>query len=92
MALFKPGGQFVLPEKVPISFELVVVYTWVHWMVFCVIGGAASLLLRAAERRPNLGFGIVLLFVVFEFGFLVGAMFLRGGDPSCAGLAGDPAR
>jgi hypothetical protein len=72
--LFRPGAPLAMPGSVPVSFELVLVYTWVHWMVFCVIGGAASLLLRAAERKPDLGFGILLLFAVFEFGFLVGAM------------------
>lgn len=72
--LFRPGGQLPSPESVPISFEVVLGYTWVHWLVFCVIGGAASLLLRAAERNPDLGFGIILLFVVFEFGFVVGAL------------------
>jgi hypothetical protein len=72
--LFRPGGGLVSPEGVPISFELVVVYTWVHWLVFCIIGGVAALLLRAAENRPDLGFGILLLFVVFEFGFLAGAL------------------
>ncbi len=72
--LFRPGTRFALPEPMSISFEVVLVYTWVHWLLFCVIGGAASLLIRAAEQRPNLGFGILLLFVIFEFGFLVGAM------------------
>jgi len=72
--LFRPGKPLPSPENVSVSFELVLGYTWVHWLVFCVIGGAASLLLRAAERRPDLGFGVLLLFVVFEFGFLVGAM------------------
>lgn len=72
--LFRPGGGLLSPENVSVSFEMVLVYTWVHWLVFCVLGGAASLLLRAAERKPDLGFGILLLFVVFEFGFLVVAM------------------
>ena len=44
-------------------------------MVFCVIGGIASKLLAVAERNLDLGFGILLLFVVFEFGF-VGAAFI----------------
>ncbi len=57
-------------ENAPISFEVVLVYTWVHVLVFCVLGGIASILLTLAERRPNLGFGILLLFVVFEFGFV----------------------
>ncbi|MBI2991774.1 MAG: hypothetical protein HYY47_06535, partial [Deltaproteobacteria bacterium] len=38
---------------------------------FCVIGGAASWLLRLAEENPHIGFGILLLFVVLEFGFLI---------------------
>ena len=71
---FRPRAPLPLPESFHVSFELVLVYTWVHWLVFCVIGLAASLLLRAAERNPHLGFGIVLLFAVFEFGFLVVAM------------------
>jgi hypothetical protein len=44
-------------------------------MVFCIIGGLASKLLVLAERNVNLGFGILLLFVVFEFGF-VGVAFI----------------
>jgi hypothetical protein len=58
------------PGPVPISFEMVAAYTWIHGLLFCVIGGLASRLLTLAEERPNVGFGIVLLFVVFEFGFV----------------------
>lgn len=72
--LFRPGAQVLAPESLPVSFELVLVYTWVHGLVFCVLGGIAAWLLALAERKPDLGFGIVLLFVVFEFGFLVAAM------------------
>ena len=54
---------------------MVLVYTWVHGLVFCLIGGVASRLLALAERNLNLGFGILLLFVIFEFGF-VGAAFI----------------
>ena len=62
--------------KVPsVSLEMVLLYTWVHGMVFCVIGGLASKLLVLAERNLNLGFGILLFFVVFEFGF-VGVAFI----------------
>lgn len=68
-ALFR-RELLALAGPVPISFEMVVVYTWVHALVFCLIGGVASRLLELAEERPNLGFGIVLLFVVFEFGFV----------------------
>jgi len=51
-------------------------FTWVHGFVFAAIGGLASRLLALAERNPSFGFGILLLFVVFEFGFTVTAMVL----------------
>lgn len=70
-ALFRWREPLVSPETLPVSFEMVLMYTWVHWLLFCVIGGIASRLLYSAERNPNVGFGILLLFVVFEFGFLV---------------------
>ena len=59
---------------VPISMELVLFYSWIHGLVFCVIGGLASKLLSLAERDINYGFGILLLFIIFEFGFVVTAM------------------
>lgn len=70
-ALFRHGAGLNQPQSLPISFEMVMIYTWVHGMVFCFIGGLASKLLALAERNLNLGFGILLLFVVFEFGFFV---------------------
>ncbi len=54
---------------------MTLMFTWVHGMVFAVIGGFASYLIGLAEKNPNLGFGILLLFVVLEFGF-IGAAFL----------------
>src|SRR5262249_4578424 len=66
------------PGPLPLSGEMVAVYTWVHGLVFCLIGGLASRLLALAEERPNLGFGIVLLFVVFEFGFVGVALAVAG--------------
>jgi hypothetical protein len=73
-ALFRGAQEMEAPESMPISFDMVLVTTWLHFLVFTVIGGAASRLLGFAEERPNLGFGVVLLFVVFEFGFIVVAM------------------
>jgi hypothetical protein len=70
-AIFRRGAGLASPETVPVSLEMVVLYTWVHALVFCVIGGVAARLLAVAERQPNAGFGILLVFVVFEFGFLV---------------------
>src|SRR5262245_8089380 len=74
-ALFGRSVALNQPDTVTVSFEMVLIYTWVHFMVFCVIGGLASKLLVLAERNVNLGFGILLLFVVFEFGF-VGVVFI----------------
>lgn len=70
-ALFRSGEGLSSPQSLPISLEMVLMYTWVHGLVFCVIGGAASWLLGLAEDNPNIGFGILLLFVVLEFGFLL---------------------
>jgi hypothetical protein len=53
-----------------VSFKLVLWFTWVHVLVFIVIGGVASGLLRIAARDPNFGFGIVLFLVFFMFGFI----------------------
>lgn len=70
-ALFRHGIGLDQPQTLLISFEMVLFYTWVHGMVFCFIGGLAAKLLAVAERNLSLGFGILLFFVVFEFGFLV---------------------
>ena len=56
-------------------FEMAMMFTFVHVLVFAMLGGIAARLLALAERDPNYGFGILLLFVVFEFGFLIAAMF-----------------
>jgi hypothetical protein len=75
-ALFRGGEGLQAPEALPTSFELVLSFTWVHVLVFLLIGLAASRLLGLAERNPSVGFGILLLFVVFEFGFLLGCTVL----------------
>ena len=69
-ALFRHGAGLDHPETIGASFDMVVVFTWVHVLVFGIIGGVASHLLALAERRPNLGFGVVLFFVIFECGFV----------------------
>ena len=69
------GGGKALPaiEELPVSWEMTLMYTWVHAMLFAVIGGIASKLLALAEKNPDLGFGILLLFVILEFGFIAAA-------------------
>jgi len=62
------------PAAAPIEMELVVFYTWIHALLFCAIGGFAAKLLSLAERDLNFGFGILLLFVILEFGFVAAAL------------------
>ena len=58
------------------SFETVVSFTWIHALVFLLIGMGAAKLLDLAEHNPNLGFGVILLFVLFQCGFLGLSMIL----------------
>jgi len=69
-ALFRGGAGLDQPAALPVSLEMVMQFTFVHALVFAAIGGLAARLLAFAERTANVGFGIVLLFVVFEFGFV----------------------
>ncbi len=73
-ALFRGTAGLDSPASLSVSFDMVVAFTWVHFVVFVVIGGIAAQLLAAVERTPNLGFGVLILFVVFEFGFIIAAM------------------
>ena len=69
-ALFKGGEGLASPESLAVNLDMVLMFTWVHGLVFIIIGGVASRLLGLAEHNPNIGFGILLLFVLFEFGFV----------------------
>src|ERR1043166_534653 len=73
-ALFYRGIGTDELQKLPISVEMVLTYTWVHCLAFCILGGVASKLLELAERNANVGFGILLFFVIFEFGFVFAAL------------------
>jgi hypothetical protein len=75
-AIFKGASAVAEPGAVPITFDMVVAFTWIHLLVFLLIGLGASLLLDWAEREPNAGFGIVLFLVVFLLGFAVVSMVL----------------
>jgi hypothetical protein len=72
-ALFSRGGGLASPDMGP-NLEMVLMFTWVHGLAFVVIGGVVAWLLALAERQPSVGFGIVMLFVFFEFGFIAAAM------------------
>lgn len=73
-ALFQRSAGPSNLEAVPVSMEMVLMFTWVHGLAFAAIGGLVSRLLGMAERNASIGFGILLLFVIFEFGFTVAAM------------------
>lgn len=75
-ALFHRGGGLSSVETLPVSVEMVLMFTWVHGLTFAAIGGGVARLLATAERHPSVGFGILLLFVIFEAGFTVAAMLL----------------
>lgn len=75
-ALFRHGAGLASPETLPVSMEMVWMFTWVHGLAFAALGGAVSWLLGVAERHPSFGFGVLLLFVVFQFGFIAVAMIV----------------
>jgi len=78
-ALFHGGAGIENESAVTPSLELVAGFTWVHYLVFMLIGIGAARLMALAERNPSLGFGIVLFFAVFEFGFLLASMVFAEG-------------
>ena len=78
-ALFHGGAGIENESVVTPSLELVAGFTWVHYLVFMLIGIGAARLMALAERNPSLGFGIVLFFAVFEFGFLLVSMVFAEG-------------
>lgn len=72
-ALFGRGAALGPPETMPVALDMVAMFTWVHGLVFAALGGVAAWLLAVAERRPNAGFGILLLFVIFASCFVAAA-------------------
>ena len=68
------GPELLAPtDGVQVSLKLTLMYTWVHGLVFMALGEIAAYLLLLAAKRPNLRFGILLLFVILEFGFVATA-------------------
>jgi hypothetical protein len=84
-ALFRRGAGLDSPETLPVSLEMVGMFTWVHALVFVVMGGIAARLLAVAERNPSLGFGVLLLFIAFQAGFMVVTMLFASWVPQALG-------
>jgi len=74
-ALFLGAEDLASTERVQVSLRLTLMYTWVHGLVFIVLGEIAAYFLLSAGKNPNLGLSILLLFVIMEFGF-VGTTFV----------------
>jgi len=73
-ALFKGGSGFMPSAPIELSLGIVGAFTALHWLAFGLIGALASLLLDLAEQNPNLGFGVLLCFVLATEGLMGGAM------------------
>ena len=69
--LFRHGDALAALDTVSVSLEMAALYTVAHVLIFSAIGSLASRLLVIAERHPEVGFGILVLFVVFEFAVTV---------------------
>src|SRR5262249_2735801 len=54
-ALFRGGAGLDSPETLAVSLEMVLMFTWVHVLVFVGLGGIAARLLAYAERHPSSG-------------------------------------
>jgi len=73
-ALFRGGAGLDDPASLPWSFEMVVSFTWIHMLIFLIVGMGAARLLELAEQDSHVGFGILLLFFIVESGFVVACM------------------
>ena len=49
---------------------MVLLYTLVHGLAFCLVGYVAARLFAVAERHPTYIFGLLLFFIFFFCGFV----------------------
>lgn len=73
--LFVGAEDLASTESAEVSLKLALLYTWVHWLAFIVLGLIAALLLSLTKRDLSLALSILLLFLILEFGF-VGTWFI----------------
>ena len=85
-ALFSRGAGLPSADAGP-DLGMVLMFTWVHGLVFAALGGIAARLLAVAERNPGLGFGVVLFFVIFQCGFTTAMAFVAPAVFSVLGWA-----
>jgi hypothetical protein len=73
--LFVGADDLASSERVEVSLKLTLLYTWVHWSAFIVLGIIAAQFLSLTKRKHTLGLAILLLFLILELGF-VGTWFV----------------
>ena len=64
------GRGLASPETPPVSVPMVLLFTFVHGVVFLALGAVGCGLVRLAEKNENYGFGLILFFVFLVCGFL----------------------
>ncbi len=84
-AIFRGGVGLEHPETLAPSVEIVLGFTWIHMLAFLLVGMVAARLLVLAEHDSHLGFGLLLLFFVFQVGFLWACMLFA--EPVLQALA-----
>src|SRR2546428_13730170 len=62
-ALFLRPEDLASTEGVQVSLKLTLLYTWVHGVVFILLGEIAAYFVLSAKKNPNLGLSILVLFV-----------------------------
>ena len=69
-AIFRSNHAPSELKDLAVSIEMTIMYTWIHILIFGLFGGLASRLLSYVESHSNLGFAVLLLFVISVFGFV----------------------
>ncbi len=69
-ALVQRGRELTPFEDLPVSLGMVLLYTVVHGLGFCILGYVAVRLFVAAEGHAPLMFGLLLFSIFFFCGFL----------------------
>lgn len=59
------------PSLVQVSFPPVIMYSMLHVVAFLAVGAVAAILVAEAEEFPSMLWPLIVLFVVFEFGFYI---------------------
>ncbi|HEX6938328.1 MAG TPA: hypothetical protein VF158_02875 [Longimicrobiales bacterium] len=61
-------------EEVEIGFQIILVYTLIHYVAFLAIGVSVAWLLRRLDVMPGFPLGVVLGFLLFDLIFYVGVV------------------